>query len=133
MVASTLPFSGTATREVTSGADNLVLFGEMLEVASECNIRCEETLGHEDAFMVELAHDQISSLCQRFVKTQQRLREAGIAIAPAGVAFTKQGRTRLFHNTTGSQDRRSNHGCYRAGTRALIATGKPSPARSMVT
>jgi hypothetical protein len=31
-------------REVTSSADNLVLFGEMLEVASEYIDRCEELL-----------------------------------------------------------------------------------------
>jgi hypothetical protein len=48
-------------REVTSSADNLVLFGEMLEVASEYIDRCEELLGHEEAFMVELAHNQLYS------------------------------------------------------------------------
>jgi hypothetical protein len=62
-------------RDVTSCADNLVLFGEMLEVASEYITRCEKTLGHEGAFMIELAHDQISSLRQRVVKMEQRLRE----------------------------------------------------------
>ena len=46
-------------REVTSCADNLVLLGEMLEVASDYINRCEETLGHEEAFMVELAHGQL--------------------------------------------------------------------------
>jgi hypothetical protein len=62
-------------RDVTSCADNLVLFGEMLEVASEYITRCEKTLGHEGAFMVGLAHDQISSLRQRVVKMEQRLGE----------------------------------------------------------
>lgn len=62
-------------RDVTSCADNLVLFSEMLEVASGYITRCEETLGHEGAFMAGLAHDKISSLRQRVVKMEQRLRD----------------------------------------------------------
>jgi hypothetical protein len=48
-----------AMREVTCCADNLVLLGEMLGVAADYIKRCEETLGKEDAFMVELAHSQL--------------------------------------------------------------------------
>lgn len=62
-------------RDVTSCADNLVLFGEMLDVAAEYLSQCEETLGHEDPFMVELAHNKLYSLRQRVVKMEHRLRD----------------------------------------------------------
>ena len=69
-------------REVTSCADNLVLFGEMLEVASEYVSRCEETLGHEDAFMTGLAHDQIYYLRKRLTRLEQRLGELEVQLRP---------------------------------------------------
>jgi hypothetical protein len=60
-------------RELTSCADNLVLFGEMLEAASDYISRCEETLGHEETFMVELAHGQLYFLRKRLAKLDHRL------------------------------------------------------------
>jgi hypothetical protein len=69
-------------REVTSCADNLVLFGEMLEVASDYISRCEETLGHEEAFMVGLAHGQLYFLRQRLAKLDHRLRDLEVQLRP---------------------------------------------------
>jgi hypothetical protein len=71
-------------REVTSCADNLVLFGEMLQVAAEYIDRCEETLGTEPAFMVGLAHGQIYALRQRLVKLEHRLRNLESQLRPEG-------------------------------------------------
>jgi hypothetical protein len=62
-------------REVTSSADNLVLLGEMLEVASENIDRCEELLGHEEAFMVELPHNQLYFLRKRLTQLEHRRRD----------------------------------------------------------
>ena len=69
-------------REVTSCADCLVLFGEMLEVASDYISRCEETLGHEEAFMVGLAHGQLYFLRQRLAKLDHRLRDLEVQLRP---------------------------------------------------
>jgi hypothetical protein len=69
-------------RDVTSCADNLVLFGEMLEVASDYINRCEETLGHEEAFMVELARGQIYFLRQRLAKLDHRLHDLEVQLCP---------------------------------------------------
>ena len=69
-------------REVTSSADNLVFFGEMLEVASEYIDRCEELLGHEEALMVELAHNQLYFLRQRLTHLEHRLRDLEVQLRP---------------------------------------------------
>jgi hypothetical protein len=69
-------------REVASCADNLVLFGEMLEVASDYLDRCDETLGHEEAFMVELAHGQLYFLRQQLAKLDHRLRDLEVQLRP---------------------------------------------------
>jgi len=69
-------------REVTSCADNLVLLGEILGVASDYIKRCEETLGKEDAFMVELAHSQIFFLRERVAKLDHRLRDLEVQLRP---------------------------------------------------
>jgi hypothetical protein len=69
-------------REVNSCADNLVLLGEMLEVASDYINRCEETLGHEEALMVELAHGQLHFLRQRLAKLDHRLRDLEVQLRP---------------------------------------------------
>jgi hypothetical protein len=69
-------------REVASCADNLVLFGEMLEVASDYLDRCDETLGHEEAFMVELAHGQLCFLRQQLAKLDHRLRDLEVQLRP---------------------------------------------------
>jgi hypothetical protein len=73
-------------RDVTSCADNLVLLGEMLEVAAEYVTRCEETLGQEDAFMVGLAHDQLHFLRKRLVKLEQRLSDLEVKLRPQAQA-----------------------------------------------
>jgi hypothetical protein len=73
-------------RDVTSCADNLVLLGEMLEVAAEYINRCEETLGQEDAFMVGLAHGQLYFLRKRLVKLEQRLSELEVQLRPPAQA-----------------------------------------------
>jgi hypothetical protein len=67
-------------------ADNLVLLGEMLEVASEYVDRCEGNLGHEDAFMVEIAHDQVYFLRKRLAKLEQRLRNLEVQLRPQPVS-----------------------------------------------
>ena len=69
-------------RDITSCADNLVLVGEMLEVASDYIDRCEETLGHEEAFMVELARGQLYFLRKRLAKLDQRLRDLAVQLRP---------------------------------------------------
>lgn len=69
-------------QQVTGCADNLVLLGEMLEVASEYVDRCEAYLGHEDAFMVQIAHDQIYFLRKRLAKLDQRLRDLEVRLRP---------------------------------------------------
>jgi hypothetical protein len=73
---------GTLMPEVTCCADNLVLLGEMLGVASEYIKRCEETLGKEDAFMVELAHSQLFFLRERVAKLDHRLRDLEVKLRP---------------------------------------------------
>jgi len=70
-----------AMRDVISCADNLVLFGEMLQVASEYIDRCEERLGHEERFMVELARNQLQPLRQRLAKLERRLRELELQLS----------------------------------------------------
>jgi hypothetical protein len=69
-------------RGVTSSADDLVLFGEMLEVASEYIDRCEESLGHEEAFLVELAYNQLCFLRQRLTHLEHRLRDLEVQLRP---------------------------------------------------
>jgi hypothetical protein len=83
MLVFPLPLpKGPAMRDVTSCADNLVLLGEMLEVASEYIDRCEESVGQEDAFMAGLAHGQIHFLRKRLVKLEHRLGELELQLRP---------------------------------------------------
>jgi hypothetical protein len=91
MLVFPLPLpKGPAMRDVTSCADNLVLLGEMLEVASEYIDRCEESLGHEDAFMAGLAHGQIYFLRKRLVKLEQRLGELELQLRPQSQPSVKK-------------------------------------------
>lgn len=69
-------------REITTCADNLVLFGEMLEAASGYITRCEETLGHEETPMVELAHGQLYFLRQQLTKLDSRVRDLEVQLRP---------------------------------------------------
>ena len=76
------PLERMAMREVTCCADNLVLLCEMLGVAADDIKRCEETLGREDAFMVELAHSQLFFLRERVAKLDGRLRDLEAKLRP---------------------------------------------------
>jgi uncharacterized protein YigA (DUF484 family) len=51
-----------------------------LEVASEYVDRCEELLGHEEAFMVELAHNQLYFLRKRLTQLEHRLRDLEVQL-----------------------------------------------------
>jgi hypothetical protein len=77
-------------RDVTSCADNLVLLGEMLEVASEYIDRCEESRGREDAFMAGLEHGQIYFLRKRLVKLEQRLGALELQLRPQSQSSVKK-------------------------------------------
>jgi hypothetical protein len=61
-------------RHVSNSADNLVLLGEMVEMASGYADQVEEISAHEDSFMVRLAHDQISFLRKRLSKLDSKLK-----------------------------------------------------------
>ena len=67
-------------RHIASCADSLVLLGEMLEVASGYVDHCEEILNQEEAFMAELAHDQIYFLRKHVAKLDERLRDLEIKL-----------------------------------------------------
>jgi hypothetical protein len=69
-------------RQVASCADNLVLLGEMIEVASGYVDQCEESLGFEDAFMLNLAHDQLAYLRKRLAKLDDRLQDLEVELRP---------------------------------------------------
>jgi hypothetical protein len=61
-------------RRVSNSADNLVLLGEMVEMASGYADQVEQNSAHEDTFMVRLAHDQISYLRKRLSKLDDKLK-----------------------------------------------------------
>jgi hypothetical protein len=61
-------------RRVSNSADNLVLLGEMVEMASGYADQVEQNSVHEDTFMVRLAHDQISYLRKRLSKLDDKLK-----------------------------------------------------------
>ena len=61
-------------RRVSNSADNLVLLGEMVEMASGYADQVEQNCAHEDTFMVRLAHDQISYLRKRLSKLDDKLK-----------------------------------------------------------
>jgi hypothetical protein len=69
-------------RQVTNCADNLVLLGEMLELASGYVDHCEEILDQEEAFMALLAREQIHFLRKRVAKLDERLRALEIELRP---------------------------------------------------
>jgi len=56
-------------------ADNLLLLGEMLDVAAQYIGVCDDVLNEEDKPMVELAYDQIHPLKDRTVKLGRKLEE----------------------------------------------------------
>jgi hypothetical protein len=56
-------------------ADNLLLLGEMLDVAAQYIGLCDDVLKEEDKPMVELAYDQIHPLKDRSIKLGKKLEE----------------------------------------------------------
>jgi hypothetical protein len=56
-------------------ADNLLMLGEMLDVAAQYIGLCDDVLNEEDKPMVELAYDQIHPLKERTVKLRKQLEE----------------------------------------------------------
>jgi len=61
-------------RQVANSADNLVLLGEMMEMASGYADQVEESSVHDEPFMVCLAHDQLSYLRKRLSKLDDKLK-----------------------------------------------------------
>lgn len=61
-------------RRVSNSADNLVLLGEMVEMASGYADQVEQISAHEEPFMVRLAHDQISHLRKRLSNLDEKLK-----------------------------------------------------------
>jgi hypothetical protein len=60
-------------RQVPNSADSLVLLGEMVEMASGYADQVEQSSGHEEPFMVRLAHDQLFYLRKRLAKLDEKL------------------------------------------------------------
>jgi hypothetical protein len=56
-------------------ADNLLLLGEMLDVAAQYIGLCDDVLNEEDKPMLELAYDQIHPLKDLTVKLGRKLEE----------------------------------------------------------
>lgn len=56
-----------------NSADNLVLLGEMVEMASGYAEQCQQSLDQDDAFMVRLAYDQLFYLRKRVAKLDEEL------------------------------------------------------------
>jgi len=56
-----------------NSADNLVLLGEMVEMASGYADHCEEAVEHDDAFLVRLAYDELFYLRKRVAKLDEKL------------------------------------------------------------
>jgi len=56
-------------------ADNLLLLGEMLDVAAQYIGLCDDVLIEEDKLMIDLAYDQIHPLKDRTVKLGRKLEE----------------------------------------------------------
>jgi hypothetical protein len=60
-------------RQVSNSADNLVLLGEMVEMASGYADQVEQSSASEEPFMVRLAHDQLFYLRKRLAKLDEKL------------------------------------------------------------
>jgi|SRR5215475_2926642 len=60
-------------RQVSNSADNLVLLGEMVEMASGYADQVEEASAHDEPFMLRLAYDQLVYLRKRLSKLDEKL------------------------------------------------------------
>jgi hypothetical protein len=69
-------------RQVANCADNLVLLGEMIEVASGYVDQCQAALPYEEQFLLNLAHDQLYFLRKRLAKLDERLRDLEVELRP---------------------------------------------------
>lgn len=68
-------------RQVSNSADSLVLLGEMVEMASGYADQVEKSSGHEEPFMVRLAHDQLFYLRKRLAKLDEKLSDLSSSLA----------------------------------------------------
>ena len=59
--------------QASNSADNLVLLGEMVEMASGYADQVEQSSAHDELFMVRLAHDQLFYLRKRLAKLDEKL------------------------------------------------------------
>jgi hypothetical protein len=57
----------------TISADNLVLLGEMVEMASGYAQQCKQSMDQDDAFMLRLTYDQLFYLRKRVAKLDDEL------------------------------------------------------------
>src|ERR1700759_2014289 len=78
-------------RHVSNSADNLVLLGEMVEMASGYADQVEESSKHDEPFMVRLAFDQLSFLRKRLEKLDDKLKNLNDIL---GVKIRRQSRPR---------------------------------------
>jgi hypothetical protein len=78
-------------RHVSNSADNLVLLGEMVEMASGYADQVEESSAHDEPFMVRLAQDQLFFLRKRLVKLDDKLKNLNEIL---GAKIRRQTRSR---------------------------------------
>jgi hypothetical protein len=78
-------------RHVSNSADNLVLLGEMVEMASGYADQVEESSAYDEPFMVRLAQDQLFFLRKRLVKLDDKLKNLNEIL---GAKIRRQTRSR---------------------------------------
>jgi hypothetical protein len=84
-------------RHVSNSADNLVLLGEMVEMASGYADQVEESSAHDEPFMVRLAQDQLFFLRKRLVKLDDKLKNLN-EILGAKIRWQTRSRSRKWVN-----------------------------------
>ena len=82
-------------RQVANSADSLVLLGEMVEMASGYADQVEECSSHDEAFMVRLAHDQLSYLRKRVSKLDEKLKNLNDLL---GLRIRRHARSKKWGN-----------------------------------
>jgi hypothetical protein len=68
-------------RQISNSADNLVLLGEMVEMASGYADQVEQSSAHDEPFMLRLAHDQLFYLRKRLAKLDEKLTNLNDSLA----------------------------------------------------